>query len=113
MKISKPEIEVVRFANEDVIATSLYYMSSADYNAAKGTSYTDPYVIFNGSMTPAGDGVWKVPDPYAVTAVEDLGLITGIPEIGFPGKGDISYEAYYKDGDFYTNGVTYKESIGQ
>lgn len=44
MKISNPEMKVIRFANEDVIATSLYYMSAADYNEAMGTNYTTPYI---------------------------------------------------------------------
>ncbi len=122
MKISNPEMKVVRFANEDVIATSLFYMSAADYNAAMGTNYTTPYVWFNGAMNGASydssTASWKidVTTPVDPVTEDDLIFVRGgyIAETGvtIPGT-TASYEAYIKDGEHYTKGVTYKESIGQ
>lgn len=121
MKISNPEMKVVRFANEDVIATSLYYMSAADYNAAMGTSYDTPYVWINGAMSGASydssTASWKIDVTSVEPATEDdMLFVRGgyIEEVGiyFPGTSS-SYEAYIKNGEHYTKGVTYKESIGQ
>lgn len=121
MKISNPEMKVVRFANEDVIATSLFYMSAADYNAAMGTNYTTPYVWVNGAMSGASydsaTASWKIDVTSVEPATEDdMTFIRGgyIEEAGiyFPGT-KTGYEAYIKDGEYFTKGVTYKESIGQ
>lgn len=121
MKISNPEMKVVRFANEDVIATSLYYMSAADYNEAMGTNYTTPYVWINGAMSGASYNSSTASYSVNVTSVEpateeDMLFVRGgyIEEAGiyFPGTAS-SYEAYIYDGNVYTKGVTYKESIGQ
>ena len=121
MKIPNPEMKVIRFANEDVIATSLYYMSAADYNEAMGTNYTTPYVWINGAMNGASYNSSTASYSVNVTSVkpateDDMLFIRGgyIEETGitFPGTKS-SYEAYIYDGNVYTKGVTYKESIGQ
>lgn len=121
MKISNPEMKVVRFANEDVIATSLFYMSAADYNTAMGTNYTTPYVWVNGAMSGASydsaTASWKIDVTSVEPATEDdMLFVRGgyIEEAGitFPGT-TAAYEAYIKDGEHFTKGVTYKESIGQ
>lgn len=123
MKMSSPKIEVVRFANEDVIATSLFFMSAADYNAGMGTNFDTEYVWFNGSMSTANydaaKASYEITDVHYLEGVseDDLGFIRGMyfEEIGvyFPGHGGASYEAYVSDGRVYTKGVSYTESIGQ
>ena len=110
MKINKPELKVVRFANDDVIATSLFYMNTEDFNAAMGTEYNvneTPYVYFNGEMRYVDGTSWRIDNAHAFDAVEDLGFIAGIPEIGFPGV--TGYEAYVYENGFYTKGASYQE----
>ena len=120
MKITKPELKVIRFSSEDVIATSLYFMSAADYNAAHGTSFDTPYVWFNGSMTDYDPSIssWRISDIRNVDGMteEDKGFIVGtyFEDMGvyFPGVGGISYEAFnYNDG-LYTKGASYSELYG-
>ena len=123
MKMKNPEIEVVRFANEDVIATSLFFMSAADYNAGMGTNFETEYVWFTSAMSGANydseKSSWKLTDISNLEGVteDDLGFIRGMyfEETGvyFPGVGGASYEAYVSNGELYTKGVSYTESIGQ
>ena len=120
MKMTNPELKVVRFNADDVIATSLYWMTSAEYEAATGEHFDTPYVWFNGSMVATGNsGEWRITNIENIQGVSEdyLGYIVGtyFEDVGvyFPGVGGISYVPYYKDGDWYTNGVSYKESIGQ
>ena len=56
-----PELEVVRFASEDVIATSGFFMSVSEWNSL-GNNVDDsyPYVFFSGTMYPLGEGTYGV-----------------------------------------------------
>ena len=115
MKITNPKLEVVRFNADDVIATSVYWMTAADYEAATGNQVDTPYVTFNGNMTNNYDPStcsWEINRTTPVSPMEDFGWIEGIPEVGFPGQPG-AYEAYYNNGTLYTKGVTYAESKGQ
>ena len=124
MKITNPELEVVRFNADDVIATSLYYMSAADYNALYGTDFTSDYVQFNGDMVATGNsGVWGITNIYNVQAAPDdevPGLMSGgavyIPELGMTLPSTVmepiarqAYNAFKSDDGIYTKGVTYYE----
>jgi len=115
MKITNPKLEVVRFNADDVIATSVYWMTAADYEAATGNQVDTPYVTFNGNMTNNYDPStcsWEINITTPVDPMEDFGWIEGIPEIHYPGR-PYAYEAYYNNGTPYTKGVTYAESKGQ
>ena len=122
MKITNPKLEVVRFNADDVIATSLYYMSAADFNAVNGTSFTSDYVEFEGTMVPTGDsGVWGITNIYNVKAAdgEDMeGLMSGgsvvfgggtIPSTFMESTARKAYDAFKRDDGIYTKGVTYYE----
>ena len=124
MKITNPELEVVRFNADDVIATSLYYMKAADFNAVRGTSFTSDYVEFEGTMVPTGEsGVWGITNIYNAKAAdgEDMdGLMSG-GTFYFPGTAvtvdmsfmeptaRVAYNAFKSDNGISTNGVTYYE----
>lgn len=119
MKITNPELKVVRFNSEDVIATSLYLMSAADYNTAAGTSYTKPYVMFNGDMTTYDETnqAWQIANIHAVTEEDDVTFFTGgyIPEVGYsipPLAPGYTYRAFADGTVLYTNGVTFSEVPG-
>ena len=121
MKITNPELEVVRFNADDVIATSLYYMSAADYNALYGTDFTSDYVQFNGDMVATGNsGVWGITNIYNVQAAdtdEIEALMSGSGNFtGFPIPASVlepiarqAYNAFKSDDGIYTKGVTYYE----
>ncbi len=118
-RLTNPELKVIRFASEDVIATSLYYATSAAFNAAQGTNFTSDYVMFNGSMRYDGDlGAYLISDIKAPTAssAEDKVFFSGgyIPEAGItlPPHGN-GYDAYEYNGGLYTNGVSYVDRSGQ
>lgn len=122
MKITNPELEVVRFNADDVIATSLYYMSAADYNALYGTDFTSNYVQFEGSMVPTtgNSGVWGITNIYNAAEADDdevEGLMSGgamfggvtVPSFILEPIARQAYNAFASDGDIYTHGVTYYE----
>lgn len=119
MKITNPALEVVRFNADDVIATSLYYMSAADYNAYAeqndlATVSGKPYVYFNGDMTYVDGTSWKIENIHSVGGQDDLGMFTGFSWGGtyFPPMKQ-GYEAYSYNGELYTKGATYLELKGQ
>lgn len=124
MKITNPELEVVRFNADDVIATSLYYMKAADFNAMRGTSFTSDYVEFEGTMFPTGEsGVWGITNIYnekPATGSDIAGLMSGgdyyDPDTGdtIPGwfmesTARIAYDAFKGNNGISTHGVTYYE----
>lgn len=129
MKITNAELKVVRFNSEDVIATSLYYMPSAAFNALAGTDYSSDYVQFEGIMTgydPDASG-WAITNIGAVSAAdtdEMDGLKSGgsfyFPDVGITipmshmaPLAQQAYEAYsYNDG-YYTKGATFYETYWQ
>ena len=126
MKITDLELEVVRFADGDVIATSLYYAPSAAFNSVYGTSYSSNYVQFEGSMTnyDSTAGGWYISNVYGAAAADDdemAGLKSGgamyFPDVGITipmshmaPLAQQAYDAYsYNDG-LYTKGATFYES---
>ena len=97
MKITNPEMKVVRFAADDVIATSVYIV---------GNKY------FYGTMAPSGEpGTWIVgsndTDGYYISDAEIDDLKQG--------SGDLNpfdtYDAYQTEsyGPYYTKGASYYE----
>lgn len=110
MKITNPELEVVRFSADDVIATSLYYIKDGDV-----------YKEFEGVMTPDSNGRYKITPVSGFTVVDDddvEGLMSGGSVVFFGTTIDMSdlapiaqqtYTAFKIDDEYYTYGVTYYE----
>ena len=140
MKITNPELKVVRFANEDVIATSfgplpslsgrngLFYIPAGDYSGTY--SGTGNYVQFNGTFGPYRGGSYEITNINGATADVDpdrsvlVAKQTGIvfmPGTGTPVPADVleniakqGYDAFsYGNGQYYTNGISYYESYWQ
>ena len=106
MKITNAELEVVRFAAEDVLATSLFYV--ADSNS--GTGYYGVY----GTMAPSyeEEGTWIVGyhsyDKYEVSAETIENDRTYNPYAD-------TFDAYVDpngSGAYYTKGAGYWELYG-
>ena len=132
MKITNTELNVVRFASEDVIATSglvgkvwQFFIPSSQYG--DGTM-SGEYVMFNGTVYPYGSGPYEITNIYDVQANADNdrnGMMTGtiyIPEYGITLPSTAldpiakqTYDAYsYGDGKYYTNGgASYYEMYRQ
>lgn len=127
MKFVTPEIEVLRFSTEDVIATSgapivtkLFYMPTDQFQG--GLSGSD-YVQFEGVMGAydSAAGGYRITDVYspALADTDEVnGLMSGgtlyIPELGITIPSTAlapiaqqAYNAYSYNGGYYTNGVTY------
>ena len=125
MKITNPKLEVVRFNADDVIATSLYYMKTADYNAWFNKNLTSDYVEFEGTMVGDGSsGKWGITNIYNVREASGgdiAGLMSGGGDYYDPDTGDtlpgwfmkstakIAYNAFKGDDGIYTHGVSYYE----
>ena len=105
MKITNAELEVVRFAAEDVLATSMFYV--ADSNSETG------YYRVYGTMAPSGDeGTWIVGyhsyDKYEVDAET-------IENDRTYSQYDYIFDAYVDpngSGAYYTKGASYWELYG-
>ena len=115
MKMTKPELKVVRFASEDVIATSGYYIESANWMG--NNSYSDPYVHFYGEMGEYSSGAqgWIIygvggdsgeSSEYRESYINDIA--TSNPSTAQALGGHL-YDAYYYDGNYYTKGASYYE----
>ncbi len=137
MKITNPELKVVRFANEDVIATSfgplsgtngLFYIPAGEYSGTY--SGTGNYVEFNGTLGNYSGGKYEITNIYNATADIDpdrsvlVSKQTGMvfmPGTGTPVPASVletyakqGYDAFsYGGGKYYTNGVSYYESYWQ
>ena len=127
MKFANPEIEVLRFSGEDVIATSgtllpanvtgLFYIPAADFNG--GSLGNSGYVSFNGTggvYNPAAGGylISNIGTAYVDNQNERNDLITHggemaafIPASFFEGTAKNTFDAYLYNGDYYTNGISY------
>lgn len=110
MKISNSELKVVRFANEDVIATSMFFV--ADPNSDTGY-----YRIDNGAMVPSDEaGTWIVVyDPYSKMEVGSETLDYARENVNFLYNADSIFDAYVDpngSGAYYTKGVSYWELYG-
>ena len=108
MKITNAELEVVRFAAEDVLATSLFIIND-------GNPYTG-YSMMSGVMTPTGEsGIWIVTQTNgkweidAAVVEAEMNGDYGIEEQA------VTYNAYKTDpeGPYYTHGASYYELYGQ
>ena len=140
MKITKPSIKVLRFASDDVIATSalpmgplsgttgLFYIPASSFNGAY--SGTGNYVQFSGILGPYSGGAYEITGITGATAgVDDdkanldsiqnggvylPGVGITIPASFFEGVARQTYDAYtYGDGKYYTNGISYYETHWQ
>ena len=106
MKITNAELEVVRFAAEDVLATSLFFV--ADPHSETG------YYGINGTMAPSGDaGTWIVGynsyDKYEVTAETIENARTYNP---YADTFDAYVDPSEESDTYYTKGVSYYELYG-
>ena len=100
MRITKPELKVVRFGTEDVIATS-------NFAVAVGTGYN----IYSGAMQ------YYDPDHQGWYVALDSTPFTTISAEAFESKKtDVFlnplYGAYYEGGNYYTKGASYVEIAG-
>ena len=136
MKITAPKLQVVRFASEDVIATSLgplsgmtglFYIPASQYSGTYSGSGN--YIGFNGTLGNYSNGAYEITSINTVeTGVDDQkarlesrqsGMVP-MPE-GFPMPASFfenlahqTYDAFsYGNGVYYTNGVSYYESHWQ
>ena len=125
MKMSNPELKVVRFGSDDVIATSLFYLAAGQFAGYEGSS---PYVEFEGVMRPNGDGTYQITN-ITHTAGVDQDTVDGVtsggsiylPEFGITIPATAmepiaqqTYDAYaYSEGTYYTHGATYHELYWQ
>lgn len=98
MKITNPELKVVRFDAEDVIATSMFAVS--DGNGG--------YNVYNGAIVSSSleaNGGWLV-DMNTTTLVDNWNQ-----EAYDTNKTNAAYspfyDAYYESGNYYTNGVAF------
>ena len=117
MKISAAELKVVRFANEDVIATSFFLVSKEDYEAAGGNTDFD-YVGYQGKMGYYSD------DAEGWAVFSNGGSVIGFSadevaqiRAGQSGNPYNTYGTYvYDNGDYiaiYTKGASYDELLNQ
>ena len=108
MKITNPEMKVVRFENEDVIATSMYII--ADTGSLTGIS------IFEGSMYgPGEEGTWAIGTTgWKMDISQDEVNAIKTAQNGYSWYGDPVYDAYQteQNGPYYTKGASYYELYG-
>ena len=113
MKISKLELEVVRFANDDVIATSLYIIPYSQYHDdAYGSFGGSDYVIMEGEQLHYDDAQkgWLIASypEFGIDADMYANIITNPGSYGFDRYS--TYDAYQgSDGYYYTKGASYGE----
>lgn len=135
MRMAELKLEVVRFASEDVIATSagpltgltsgLFYIPAGQYAGYTGSA---SYVQFSGDFGEQSGGNYEIINIRGVSGDDDddrAGLMSG-GSYTFPGVGvtvDMShlapiaqqaYDAFsYGNGKYYTNGVSYYNQYWQ
>lgn len=135
MKIAELKLEVVRFASEDVIATSagpltgmngLFYIPTNSYGGTYSGSGN--YVEFSGTFGQLGGSGYEITGINGAKAGVDgdrEGLMssngTYFPELGITipntAMAPIAQQAYdafsYGNGQYYTNGVSYYDQYWQ
>ena len=136
MKISNPELKVVRFGADDVIATSgllgalsgtvgTFYIPAGQYSG----SVNEPggnYVEFNGTFGNYDGSNYAIDNIYgAKGGVDDdrNSLVSGstyIPELGITLPSTVmenmsknAYDAYSYGGGYYSNGQSYYDIYHQ
>ena len=134
MRITNPEINVILFSNEDVIATSgaigtlfsdrLFYIPFAEYGGT--VSGSGAYVEFRGDFTNNGSGSYLISNINSAQAVpeSDVTNLTTpghayLPDVGITINSNAmapiaaqAYTASYSNGSYYTNGVSYYDQYG-
>ena len=105
MKISNSELKVVRFANEDVIATSLFIIED-------GNPYSG-YSMISGTMTPTEEpGTWtiNVNSKWETEASTVDNMKNGM----YGDEWTITFDAYKtaENSPYYTHGASYYELYG-
>lgn len=124
MKISTPEIKVIRFSSEDVIVASgsltgssgLFFIPSSEYSGYSGSS---DFVEFNGTIGSQSSVGYLIENIYAVKG-DDSGeredLMSGGSVTHFGVTFNVShmapiaqqtYDAFSYNGQYYTNGSSY------
>lgn len=132
-RLTNPELNVIRFASEDVIATSFgplsgltrsFYIPSSQYN---GGSLGGDYVTFNGTFGDYDGSAYNITNAsgFTVDVDERDGLTSGgsytFPDVGVTvDMSDMApiaqqyYDAFsYGDGQYYTNGISYYDQYWQ
>jgi len=138
MKLTTPEIQIIRFNSEDVIATSyagpltgtngLFYIPANNY--AGPYSGSGEYVQFSGTFGNIVGSDYRIDNIYNAQAgidddkanldsvqnggvyLPDVGIT--IPATVFESIAKQTYDAFtYGDGQYYTNGVSYYTSHWQ
>ncbi|MBR3144947.1 MAG: hypothetical protein IKF53_03525 [Clostridia bacterium] len=131
------KLEVIRFSNEDVIATSAmlgplsgqlgwFFIPTSQYGDG---SLGGDYVQFGGRFGDYSGGAYNITNIYDVSgnAQGDRAEIgpdadgyfdeTGVPVFLYPTLANVAKETYdafsYGDGQYYSNGVNYFESYWQ
>ena len=109
MKMTNPELKVVRFENEDVIATSMFIIE--DDQSSTGFS------IFEGSMYgPVEEGTWAVGTSgwkNDISQDEINDIRTAQNGYYYSWYGEPVYDAYETgDGYIYTKGASYYDLYG-
>lgn len=134
MKISNPELKVVRFGADDVIATSgwmsgaltgtkaSFYIPAGQYS---GGSFSGNYVEFNGTFGDYNGSEYAITDIYgAKGGIDDeqeqlanggtmsfYGVTIAVPDAENIAKQ--YYDAYSSGGGYYSYGHSYYETYFQ
>ena len=109
MKMVTPELKVVRFENEDVIATSMFIVADADSSTG--------YSIFEGTMYgPGDDGAWTIgtngwKNEISQDEIDDIKADHTGPYNSW--YGEPIYDAYTEDQYYKTKGASYYDLYGQ
>lgn len=133
-RLTNPELKIIRFASEDVIATSLgplsglkggFYIPSSLYN---GGSLGGNYVEFQGTFGDYDGSAYNITNAngFKADVNNDRDGLTSGGSYTFPDVGitvDMSdmapiaqqyYDAFsYGDGQYYTNGISYYDQYWQ
>lgn len=116
MKISNPELKIIRFSADDVIATSIFYIRTSDitadskmWNNIPDNALDSDYVRFNGTMMPLENDDWGIfnPSDFAAYREEDVNWAKDQQIAGV-------YDAYLPDDNwqFHTKGASYADLYG-
>lgn len=119
MKISTPEIKVIRFSSEDVIVASSSLTGVYGSFYIPSSQYSSGYGEFNGTIGRKSDVGYlienvsgaKAADPEEREGIMSGGSVTfGGVTVPMPDMAPIAqqyYDAFSYDGQYYTNGKSY------
>lgn len=127
MKISTPEIKVIRFSSEDVIVASSSLTGVNGLFYSPSSQYSSGYVEFNGTIGSYHSGAngYLIGNIYGETDGKDRdGLVSGgsytfpdeevtVPPFVMESIAQQSYDAFSYDGQYYTNGISYYKQYWQ